>query len=44
MSAKCDLCYKRGLELNPCYIAGETFMLCHDCYESEANRGFIDGR
>ncbi len=43
MTAKCDLCYNRGRELNPVYINGETFMLCHTCYEGEATRGFIDG-
>jgi len=41
---RCDLCCKRNVDTTPAYIYGETFMLCEDCYEEEAERGFIDDK
>ena len=37
---RCSKCNKKR-DLQAYNILGEDFMLCEDCYEEEANKGFI---
>lgn len=38
---KCDLCFKRGKDLNPHYIYGETYHICEECYTDQCEKGVL---
>jgi len=39
---RCDFCFRREVDCNPVYVAGETWYSCEDCYDKVVLGGFTD--